>query len=98
MTLDTNPGIISKAVVSSDGSTVALLSTDQGGRVFVLNAGTGAVTATFPTAAQDLGITSNGSLVAVASTNQLKLYSVTSGLQWIYQGDSYVRFPRFYAE
>ena len=97
VTLDTNPGIISKAVVSSDGSTVALLSTDQGGRVFVLDAGTGAVTATFPTGGQDLGITSNGSLVAVASTNQLKLYSVASGLQWIYQGDSYVRFPRFNA-
>ena len=98
VTLDTNPGIISKVVVSSDGSTVALLSTDQGGTVFVLTAGTGAVAATFPVSGQDLGITSTGSLIAVASTNQLKVYSKTAGLQWIFQGDSYVRFPRFSAD
>ena len=85
-------------MVSSDGSTVALLSTDQGGRVFVLTAGTGAVAAaTFPTGGQDLGLTSTGALLAVASTNQLKLYSLANGLQWIYQGDSYLRFPRFSA-
>ena len=94
-TLDSNPGIISKPVVSSDGSTIALISTDLAGRVFVLNAATGAVTATFPTAAQDLGIASNGSLIAVANTNQLTLYSVTSGFQWVFADDSYVRFPRF---
>ena len=97
VTLDNNPGIISKAVLSSDGSTIALLSTDLGGRVFVLASGTGAVTATFDTSGQDLGLTSNGSLVAVANANQLKLYSATAGLQWIYQDDSYVRFPRFNA-
>ena len=98
MTLDTNPGIISKAVVSGDGSTVALLSTDAGGKTFVLSAGTGAVTATFPSGGQDLAITSTGTLVAVANANQLKLYSVSGGLQWVFNDDSYVRFPRFSAD
>ena len=49
------------------------------------------------TGGQDLGLTSNGALVAVATTNQLKVYSLANGLQWIFQGDSYVRFPRFSA-
>ena len=97
VTLDTNAGVVSQAVVSSDGSTVAVLTTDQGGETFVLSTALGTVTATFPGAAQDLGIASNGSLVAVTSTNQLQLYSVTNGLQWIYQADSYVHFPRFNA-
>ena len=96
--LATTPGIVSKAVVSGDGSTIALLTTNLGGTVYALNSSTGAVTATFPTGGQDIGITSTGSLVAIASANQLKLYSKANGLQWIFGGDTYVRFPRFSAD
>ena len=95
ITLATTPGIVSKPLVSGDGSTVALLTTNLGGTTYVLNAATGALTATFPTGGQDIGITSNGALIAVANLNQLKIYSKTNGFQWVFSDDSYVRFPRF---
>ena len=108
-TLDAaNSGIVTQAAVSSDSSTVALLTSDQGGMTFVLSTSTGAVTATFPSIApyvtllychpaQEIGINANGSLVAIASANQLQLFSVTGGLQWVFQGDSFLHSPRFNA-
>src|SRR5439155_17982658 len=35
-----------------------------------------------------------GSLVAVATANLLKLYSVEKGLRWTLGGDDFLRFPR----
>ena len=98
VSLSPDATIIEKVVVSSDGTKVALLSNNLGGCVFVLNTANGSLAATLPTCGQDLGMTSSASLIAVASTNQLKVYSLTSGLQWIFQGDSYLRFPRFSAD
>ena len=51
-----------------------------------------------PPAGRISAITTNGALIAVAATNQLKLYSQTNGLQWIFSDDAYVRFPRFSAD
>jgi outer membrane protein assembly factor BamB len=40
-------------------------------------------------------LSADGSQVAVTSANQLRLYSVADGLQWVLPGDDVLHFPRF---
>ncbi len=86
-------GEVTDIRLSGDGKTLALLATTEGGRVFVLREGK--LAAALPTAANDACLSSDGSRIAVVKTNQLKLYSVVGGLQWIFSGDDNLRFPRF---
>jgi outer membrane protein assembly factor BamB len=86
-------GEVTEALVSSDGKTVALLATTEGGKVFVLRGGK--VERALPTPCADAALNGDGSLIAVAAGNQLKLYSLADGLQWTFNGDDRVRFPRF---
>jgi outer membrane protein assembly factor BamB len=86
-------GEVREARVSPDGKTCALASTAEGGRVYVLK--DGKLAATLPTTANTLAVSPDGSHVAVASSHQLKLYSVADGLRWVLPADEVVRFPRF---
>lgn len=79
--------------VSQDGHTCALASTAEGGRVYVLVKGK--LLRTFPTGATALALSPDGSHLAVAATNQLKLYSVADGLRWVLPADDALHFPRF---
>ena len=86
-------GEVTKAVVSADGKTAALLATTEGGKVFVLRGGK--IERALPTPCADAALSSDGSLIVVAAGSQLKLYSLADGLQWTFNGDDRVRFPRF---
>jgi outer membrane protein assembly factor BamB len=86
-------GEVRKAMISADGETCVLLATTEGGRLFILRRGE--VVRVIPTGCEDAGVSPDGSLVAVADDYQLKVYSVTNGLQWIFTGDSRIRFPSF---
>ncbi|MBA3847898.1 MAG: PQQ-binding-like beta-propeller repeat protein, partial [Planctomycetes bacterium] len=86
-------GKIRKIVVSADGSTVAVLSTTDSGRVHILRKN--AVVRVFPTAGEDVALSRDGSLLAVVDGNQLKLCAIDQGLQWSFAGDDALRFPRF---
>ena len=88
-----NTGEVTKAIVSGDGKTAALLATTEGGKVFILRGGK--IERALPTPCSDAALSADGSLIAVAGGNQLKLYSLADGLQWTFNGDDRVRFPRF---
>jgi len=86
-------GEVRQIVVSRDGKTIALLATCQGGRVFVLR--DGKLLRTIPTASEEADLTADGSMLALVTGNQLKLYSIADGLKWIYNGETSMRLPRF---
>ena len=91
-------GEVRKVVVTPDGRTCALLSTTEGGRVFLLRrqaAGAWEVLSTIPTAADSAVLTNDGALLAVTTGNVLKCYAVGQGLLWSFSGDDQLHFPRF---
>ena len=67
-------GEVRQVRVSADGKTCAVLTSTAGGRVFVVR--DGKVVATLPTGGNELAVSADGSRVAVAVGDQLKLYSV----------------------
>ena len=91
-------GHISVMRVSADGTTVAALSSADGGRVFTLrvgNDGAWSVIASIATTGDDLGLSPDGGLVAVTSGNQLRVYGTSGGLRWMLPGDDVLKYPRF---
>jgi outer membrane protein assembly factor BamB len=89
-------GEVQAARVSADGRTCALLARTDGGRIFLLRAGK--LIASFPSSAKDAALSSDGSLVAVTNGKLLRLYSVATGLRWIFAGDDSLHAPRFAAD
>jgi outer membrane protein assembly factor BamB len=85
-------GEVRQVRFSSDGRTIAVAATTQGGRVFILR--DGQVQRSFPTAVHQMDISADGSLVAVATGHQMKLYSTTDGLRWLLHGDDQLQAPR----
>jgi hypothetical protein len=92
--LDLAPsGEVTGTALSSDGKTLALLTTSEGGTVCVLRGGT--LARAFTTTSSDVALNANGSLLAVTDANLVKLYSLDDGLQWTFAGNDRLRFPRF---
>jgi outer membrane protein assembly factor BamB len=56
------------------------------------------VTAAVATECNAVAVSPDGSLIAVTSANQLRLYSLKDGLQWALPGDDVLHFPRFAAD
>ena len=86
-------GEVRKIIASRDGSTCAVMTTTEGGRVFLLR--DGKVVKMLYTAAEDIDLTANGALLAVVVANQLKLYDVQDGLRWSFAGDMALHNPHF---
>jgi outer membrane protein assembly factor BamB len=86
-------GEVRRIVASADGNTAALLTTAEGGRVFVLREGK--LVAALPTGGNDLALSPDGSRVAVTQANHLKLYSARGGLLWTLPADDTLLAPRF---
>ena len=86
-------GQVRQVSLSDDGKTCAVAASTDGGRVYVLR--NGKVVATLPTTANELAVSPDGSRVAVAAGDQLKLYSVTAGLRWVLPADDTLHSPRF---
>ena len=86
-------GDVRKIIASRDGSTCAVMSTTEGGRIFLIREGK--IVKMLYTAAEDVDLTADGALLAVATSNQLKAYSVQDGLLWSYAADMALRSPRF---
>jgi len=78
---------------SADAKTCVLYNVADGGKLFVLRGGK--IVRVIPTAAEDFGLSADGSLIAVVTEDLLKLYSVADGLQWIFHGDDLLHSPRF---
>ncbi len=85
-------GDIEGLAASADGTTIAARTTLQSGRVFVVR--DGKQLATLPTAATAVALPPDGSLVAVTTGKQLQCHAATGGLQWLFQADDTLRFPR----
>lgn len=86
-------GRLTGAVATPDGQTLAILSTDNGGRVFILR--NGRLVNSLATLADELVLSPDGSLAAVTDDNQLKLFDSARGLVWSITGDDILRAPRF---
>jgi len=91
-----NNGAITQIAVTSDGASCALASTANGNTIYVLKYGT--KVATIVTACNDLGITADGTSVAVVTGNLVKLYNIPSGMKWSFAGEDTLCFPRFSAD
>ncbi len=89
-------GEVRQMRVSEDGRTCVVLTSAEGGRVFVLR--DGKVVATLPTGGDELAVSADGSRVAVVAGDQLKLYSVADGLRWVLPADDALYSPRFRAD
>ncbi len=89
-------GEVRKVVASNDGATLGVLTTTDGGRLFVLRGGK--LTATPVAAGDDVALSPDGSRAAVVGRNQLKLYGVQDGLRWVLPADDTLHFPRFAAD
>jgi len=85
-------GDVRKVLCTPDGGTCALLTTTEGGRVFILR--NGAVLQMIPTAADDGALTTDGAMLAVTTGNLVKCYTLGQGLQWSFAGDDQLHFPR----
>ncbi|MGA2032768.1 MAG: PQQ-binding-like beta-propeller repeat protein [Thermoguttaceae bacterium] len=86
-------GEIRIARTSADAKTCVLYNIADGGKMFVLR--DGKIVRVIPTAAEDLGLSADGALIAVVTEDLLKLYAVADGLQWVFHGDDLLHFPRF---
>jgi outer membrane protein assembly factor BamB len=86
-------GEVRRIAVSAEGKTVAVLSTADGGRVFVLR--DGKVLAALPTGGNEVAISPDGARVVVVEANHLKLYTALGGLLWTLPGDDTMLNPRF---
>lgn len=72
---------------------VALVSTTDGGRVFLMKGRE--VVREFPTGASSVAFDTTGNRMAVVWANQLKLYTVDTGLSWTFNADDTLRSPKF---
>lgn len=78
---------------SRDGRTIAVATSADGGRVFMLV--DGQPVNSIPTAADELDLAPDGSRVAVLLANQLKLFAARGGLRWIMPGSDTLHAVRF---
>ncbi len=85
-------GVLVGGVVSTDGKTVALKSTAEGGQLFVLRNGN---VTTLSTSCDDSVLSPDGRFVAVVSERRLKVFDSTDGLLWSFTGDDILQHPRF---
>jgi hypothetical protein len=86
-------GEIRGGAASRDGSTLALATTADNGRVFVIR--DGKVATDFLNAAEEIALTRDGSTLALTTGNLLKIYDTSGGLAWSFGGDDTLHFPRF---
>lgn len=86
-------GVLSGARASTDGKTLALRSTADGGRIFIIR--DGKALNSLPTIADDLALSPDGSQVAVTHQHELQLFDSAGGLLWSAEADDVLRSPRF---
>lgn len=86
-------GELTRAIPSRDGRTLAVVSTDRGGRMFILR--DGQPVHSLPTPADDATLSPDGQLIAVTQGNELRLFHTSSGLVWSVEADDILRSPRF---
>lgn len=79
--------------LSRDRETAAIVSSADGGRVFVVRQGV--LAGNFLSAALDAALSPDGRLLVVTAGAQVKCYGVDSGLMWVAGGDDVMRYPRF---
>jgi hypothetical protein len=86
-------GLLTAAAASTDARVIALRSTANGGRLFILREGQPANT--LATAADELVVSPDGRFVVVAWKNEIRLFETSAGLLWSAVADDVVRSPRF---
>ncbi len=89
-------GVLTAAVVSTDGRVVALRSTANGGRIFILR--DGQTTASLATPADGLTLSADGQYAAVTWQHELRFFDTSGGLLWSVEADDVLRAPRFSAD
>jgi hypothetical protein len=93
LTLGTT-GILTSGVASADGSLLALISTAEGGRIFLVKQGK--LAETLAVKVDDLALSADGTVLAVTRGNQLDHYAAFTGLpglRWTLTADDVLRKP-----
>ncbi len=89
-------GEVTQAKATPDGKTIALLTTVDGGRVFLLRDGKFADAV--PVKGSEFDISSAGTTLAVTEGNALKVVQTNGGLLWSCTLDGPLHFPTFNAD
>ena len=87
-------GEVRQLTAAPDGKTCFVLATTDGGRIMALRDGQKTHTLNAE-GARAFAVAPDGQHVAFVSGNQLKLCSLTGGLQWILPADDTLHSPRF---
>lgn len=82
--------------VSADRRTAVFWSDTDSGRVYVVR--DGAVVNTIATAVEELAVSADGTMIAVTTGRQLRVFDAGGGLLWAYTGDDLLRRPRISAD
>ena len=85
-------GEIQQIIPAADGVTLAVRSTTEGGRIYLVR--DGRQLAAYPTASDALSLNSDGSALCATTGNDLKYFALQGGMQWSFTGDDTLRFPR----
>lgn len=89
-------GQIVAGVATADGKTIALRSTAEGGRIYIVQ--DGKPLNALPTDCDDLGLSPDGRWLAVVNQDELRMFDTTTGMKWSFTGDEVLRQPRFDAK
>lgn len=85
-------GSLRGGTVSADRKTLVLHADTLGGRLFVIKGGK--LVNTIVSAADEVAVSPDGSLIAVTSQRQLRVMDPAGGLLWTYTGDDTLHHPR----
>jgi outer membrane protein assembly factor BamB len=85
-------GTVKGVTVGPDGQTIAVRAESEGDRLFLIRSGR--LESVFPTAADDVALSSDGRSLMVTTGNELKSYSSDGGLAWSFTGDDALRHAR----
>lgn len=86
-------GRITRLAASADGRTLALQTTTDSGRLFLVRDGRPAPS--IPATGDELALSNDGSRVALVDGEKLKLYDTSDGLLWQFNGDERLHHPQF---
>src|SRR5262249_5742816 len=89
-------GVLTRGLASIDGSILALVSTAEGGRIFILQ--DGKLVNSIPARVDDIDLSVDGKVLVVTVGNQLHRYDPLAGLVWTFTGDDILRTPHISAD
>ena len=83
-------------VKATDNGNVAIFTSSNGGRIFILDSfGKESICNAIPSAGDNFDITNDGNKIVIIENNVIKYYVPREGMIWSFSADSHLRIPKF---